>query len=93
MFTYFRSSPALQSGLLRMRAGYEDRITAFLAAEAGTPATPQMRLQAAQLVAMARIPPLRRCEPAWRAPVRRKHSTRSANGSGKRPVLSAQPPN
>jgi AcrR family transcriptional regulator len=50
----YGDSPALQSGLLRMWAGYEDQITAFLAAEAGTPATPQMRLQAAQLVAMVR---------------------------------------
>jgi hypothetical protein len=34
--------------------GYEDQVTAFLAAEAGTAATPQMRLHAVQLVALAR---------------------------------------
>jgi hypothetical protein len=44
----------VQGGLLRMWAGFEDRITAFLAAEAGTAPTPDLRLQAAQLVAMLR---------------------------------------
>jgi hypothetical protein len=37
-----------------MWAGYEDQVTAFRAAEAGTAATPQMRLHAVQLVALAR---------------------------------------
>lgn len=50
----YGDSPALQSGLLRMWADYEDQITAFLAAEAGTRATPQMRLHATPLVALAR---------------------------------------
>jgi hypothetical protein len=47
-------SAAIQSGLLRMWAEYEDRITGFLAAEAGTDPTPELRLRAAQLVAIPR---------------------------------------
>jgi AcrR family transcriptional regulator len=50
----YGQSAAIQSGLLRMWAEYEDRVTAFLADEAGTGPTPQMRLYAAQLVAIAR---------------------------------------
>jgi AcrR family transcriptional regulator len=50
----YGESAAIQSGLLRLWAEYEDRITAFLAAEAGTEPTPAMRLHAMQLVAIAR---------------------------------------
>jgi len=50
----YGQSAAIQSGLLRMWAEYEDRVTAFLTDEAGTAPTPQMRLYAAQLVAIAR---------------------------------------
>lgn len=50
----YSQSEAVQPGLLRMWAGFEDRITAFLAAEAGTGPTPDLRFQAAQLVAMLR---------------------------------------
>jgi AcrR family transcriptional regulator len=50
----YGQSVALQAGLLRMWAEYEDRITAFLADEAGTGPTPRMRLYAAQLIAIAR---------------------------------------
>jgi AcrR family transcriptional regulator len=50
----YGQSAAVQPGLLRMWADFEDRITAFLAAEAGTGPTPDLRLQAAQLVAMLR---------------------------------------
>ena len=50
----YGQSAALQAGLLRMWAEYEDRITAFLADEAGTGPTPRMRLYAAQLIAIAR---------------------------------------
>jgi AcrR family transcriptional regulator len=50
----YGQSEAVQPGLLRMWAGFEDRITAFLAAEAGTGPTPDLRFHAAQLVAMLR---------------------------------------
>jgi len=50
----YGQSPAIQSGLLRLWSDYEDRVTAFLAAEAGTGPTPQMRLHAVQLVAIPR---------------------------------------
>jgi AcrR family transcriptional regulator len=50
----YGKSPAIQSGLLRLWADYEDRVTAFLAAEACTGPTPQMRLHAVQLVAIPR---------------------------------------
>jgi AcrR family transcriptional regulator len=47
-------SAALHSRLLRMWEDYEDRITAALAAEAGTPPTPAMRLEAIRLVGILR---------------------------------------
>jgi AcrR family transcriptional regulator len=50
----YGESEAIRSGLLRMWAEYEDRITAFLAAEAGTEPRPAMRLHAMQLVAIPR---------------------------------------
>jgi AcrR family transcriptional regulator len=50
----YGDSPAIRSGLLRLWAEYEDRITAFLAAEAGTEPSPAMRLHAMQLVAIPR---------------------------------------
>jgi AcrR family transcriptional regulator len=50
----YGDSPALRSRLLRMWAEYEDRFTAALAAEAGTPPTPAMRLTAITLVALLR---------------------------------------
>jgi AcrR family transcriptional regulator len=50
----YGQSAAIQSGLLRMWADYEDRVTAFLAAEAGTDPTPALRFYATQLVALAR---------------------------------------
>jgi len=50
----YGESPAIRSGLLRLWAEYEDRITAFLAAEAGTGPSPAMRLHAMQLVAIPR---------------------------------------
>jgi AcrR family transcriptional regulator len=50
----FGQSTALTSGLMRMWTGMEDRLTEVLAAEDGEPATPEHRLQAVQLVAMAR---------------------------------------
>jgi hypothetical protein len=50
----YGQSPAIQSGLLRLWADYEDRVTAFLAAETGTAPTPAMRLHAIQLVAIPR---------------------------------------
>lgn len=50
----YGSSAALHSRLLRMWEEYEDRITAALAAEAGTPATPAMRLEAIRLVGILR---------------------------------------
>jgi len=50
----YGDSPAIRSGLLRLWGEYEDRITAFLAAEAGTEPTAAMRLHAMQLVAIPR---------------------------------------
>jgi AcrR family transcriptional regulator len=50
----YGSSAALHSRLLRMWEDYEDRITAALAAEAGSPATPAMRLKAIRLVGILR---------------------------------------
>jgi AcrR family transcriptional regulator len=50
----YGDSPALRSRLLRMWAEYEDRFTAALAAEAGTPPTPAMRLTAITLVGLLR---------------------------------------
>jgi AcrR family transcriptional regulator len=50
----YGESPALRSGLLRMWAEFEDRIVEQLAAEAGGPATPAMRLHAIQLVGIVR---------------------------------------
>jgi AcrR family transcriptional regulator len=50
----YGGSEALRSRLLRMWAEYEDRITACLAAEAGTGPTPEMRLHAFQLVGIVR---------------------------------------
>jgi AcrR family transcriptional regulator len=50
----YGQSAAIQSGLLRMWADYEDRVTAFLAAEAGAGPTPALRFYATQLVALAR---------------------------------------
>jgi AcrR family transcriptional regulator len=47
-------SAALHSRLLRMWEGYEDRITAALAAGAGTTPTPAMRLQAVGIVGILR---------------------------------------
>lgn len=50
----YGSSPALRSRLLRRWAEYEDRFTAALAAEAGTPPTPTMRQAAIALTGMLR---------------------------------------
>lgn len=50
----YGESPALRSGLLRMWAEFEDRVVDQLAAEAGGPATPAMRLRAIQLVGIVR---------------------------------------
>jgi AcrR family transcriptional regulator len=50
----YGSSAALHSRLLRMWEEYEDRITAALAAEAGSPAMPAMRLEAIRLVGILR---------------------------------------
>jgi AcrR family transcriptional regulator len=50
----YGSSAALHSRLLRMWEEYEDRITAALAAEAGSPATPAMRLEAIRLIGVLR---------------------------------------
>jgi AcrR family transcriptional regulator len=50
----YGSSAALHSRLLRMWEDYEDRITASLAAEAGSPPTPDMRLEAIRLVGILR---------------------------------------
>ncbi|WP_371778630.1 TetR/AcrR family transcriptional regulator [Streptosporangium subroseum] len=51
----YGQSAALQSGLLRMWADFEDRITAELAREAGAEATPQLRMHAIQLVGIVRL--------------------------------------
>ena len=50
----YGGSAALRSRLLRMWEDYEDRITAALAAEAGTEPTPAMRLQAIGIVGILR---------------------------------------
>jgi AcrR family transcriptional regulator len=50
----YGSSAALHSRLLRMWEEYEDRITAALAAEAGSPPAPAMRLEAIRLVGILR---------------------------------------
>jgi AcrR family transcriptional regulator len=50
----YGASPALRSRLLRMWSDYEDRVTAELAAEAGTEATPGLRLEAIYLVGILR---------------------------------------
>jgi AcrR family transcriptional regulator len=52
----YDDAEAVRSRLLRMWADYEDRLTAFLAEEAGSPgaATPAMRLHAIQLIGIAR---------------------------------------
>jgi AcrR family transcriptional regulator len=50
----YGGSAALHSRLLRMWEEYEDRITAALAAEAGTAPSPAMRLQAIGLTAIPR---------------------------------------
>ena len=51
----YGESAALESALLRYWAGYEDRITAQLAEEAGAPATPGHRFLAMQLVGIPRM--------------------------------------
>lgn len=50
----YGESAAIHPGLLRLWADYEDRITAFLAAEAGAEPSPAIRLHAMQLVAIPR---------------------------------------
>ncbi|MET9250330.1 helix-turn-helix domain-containing protein [Nonomuraea sp. NPDC003709] len=50
----YGQSDALRSRMLKMWADYEDRITAFLAEEAGATPTPAMRLQAIWLVGLIR---------------------------------------
>jgi AcrR family transcriptional regulator len=50
----YGSSAALHSRLLRMWEEYEERITVALAAEAGAPATPAMRLEAIRIVGILR---------------------------------------
>jgi AcrR family transcriptional regulator len=50
----YGGTPALHARLLRMWAEYEDRITGVLAAEAGTAATPAMRLRAIGLTGLLR---------------------------------------
>ena len=47
-------SPGLHARMLRMWEEYEDQLTAVLAAEAGGPATPAMRLRAIALVGILR---------------------------------------
>ncbi|GAB3929593.1 hypothetical protein GCM10011575_27290 [Microlunatus endophyticus] len=51
----FGTSTALESGLARMWAGYEDRLTEFLAAEAVRDPGPEDRFLAMQLVALMRL--------------------------------------
>jgi AcrR family transcriptional regulator len=51
----YGDSVALRARLLRMWQEYEDRITVFLADEAGTEPIPAMRLQAIGLVGILRI--------------------------------------
>lgn len=50
----YADSPSLHSRLLRMWGEYEDRITAALAEQAGTAATPALRLEAIQIVGILR---------------------------------------
>ncbi|WP_072806211.1 TetR/AcrR family transcriptional regulator [Rhodococcoides yunnanense] len=50
----YGQSAALESGLLRMWAAWEERLVAALAAEADGPATPRMRLHAIALVGIIR---------------------------------------
>jgi AcrR family transcriptional regulator len=51
----YGESSALRSGLLRLWSGYEDRVTAVLAAEDDGPATPEHRMLAIQLVGICRL--------------------------------------
>jgi AcrR family transcriptional regulator len=51
----YGQSAALQAGLLRMWADFEDQITAELARGAGTEATPRLRIHAIQLVGIVRL--------------------------------------
>ncbi|GII52553.1 TetR family transcriptional regulator [Planotetraspora thailandica] len=50
----YGGSESLRSRMLRMWADYEDRVTAFLADEAGGPATPRMRVHAIELIGIVR---------------------------------------
>jgi AcrR family transcriptional regulator len=50
----YGGTPALHARLLRMWEEYEDRLTGVLAAEAGTAATPVLRLRAIGLVGLLR---------------------------------------
>jgi AcrR family transcriptional regulator len=50
----YGGTPALHARLLRMWEEYEDRLTGVLAAEAGTAATPALRLRAIGLVGLLR---------------------------------------
>jgi AcrR family transcriptional regulator len=50
----YGGSPALHARLLRMWEEYEDQVTSVLAAEAGTAATPAMRLQAIGVIGLLR---------------------------------------
>jgi AcrR family transcriptional regulator len=51
----FGDSEALRSGLLRMWAEFEDRVTAELIRGSGDPATPLVRLTAIQVIGMIRM--------------------------------------
>jgi AcrR family transcriptional regulator len=51
----YGESQALQTGLLRVWAGYEDQVTAELASEHGGDASPADRMLAIQLVGIARL--------------------------------------
>jgi AcrR family transcriptional regulator len=62
----YGESQALRSRILRLWAEYEDRITAFLAEEAGAGPTPAMRLKAIELVGILRLLTL----PEMRAAIR-----------------------
>jgi AcrR family transcriptional regulator len=50
----YGDSTAVQAGLLRLWADFEDRLTEFLANEAAVPATARLRLHAIQQVAIVR---------------------------------------
>lgn len=50
----YGDSEALRSGMLRMWAEYEDKVTAVLAERSGGPATPDARFDAIQLVGLIR---------------------------------------